>query len=155
MALRSARDISNWLLMWADEEEGEDAGLTNLKLQKLLYYAQGHYLAQAGTPLFRDTIQAWAHGPVVPSEYHRLKAYGSGPISLDAASPEDFDWDAYRDIEGHLIKVWNTYGKYAAWALREKTHQEAPWLDAFDAAAHNVVISNDSMERFFRSLSAK
>lgn len=155
MALRSARDISNWLLMWADEEEGEDAGLTNLKLQKLLYYAQGHYLAQAGKPLFRDTIQAWAHGPVVPAEYHRLKEYGSGPISLDAASPEDFDWDAYRDIEGHLIKVWNTYGKYAAWALREKTHQEAPWLDAFDAGAHNVVISNDSMERFFRSLSAK
>lgn len=153
MAIRSAREISDWLLLWADEEEGEDAGLTNLKLQKLLYYAQGHHLANTGDPLFEDPIQAWAHGPVVPSEYHRLKEYGSGPIDVDAAVRDDFDWDAYRDIEAHLIKTWNTYGKYAAWALREKTHREAPWLEAFDGDTWNPLISKRRMREFFQSLS--
>ena len=149
---RAARDISNWLLMWADQAEGEDAGVTNLKLQKLLYYAQGHHLALTAEPLFTDPIQAWAHGPVVPAEYHRLKTYGSGPISLDSAVPDDFDWDSFRDVEDHLVKIWNTYAKYAAWALREKTHREAPWLEAFESGAHNVEISHTSMRTYFGSL---
>ena len=144
-----ATDIANWFLMWADDEEGEDAGLTNLKLQKLLYYAQGHHLGAKGHPLFEDEIQAWAHGPVVPSEYHRLKVYGRGPIDVDAAVGGTFDWDDYRDVEDHLIRVWNTYGKYAAWALREKTHREAPWLNAFNDQERHIVISHEAMRGFF------
>lgn len=55
--------------------------VTNLKLQKLLYYAQGFHLAVYGEPLFEEEIQAWAHGPVIPSVYNRLKRYGY--FSLD------------------------------------------------------------------------
>lgn len=149
MGTRSAEGIANWFLMWADEQTGEDTGLTNLKLQKLLYYAQGHYLAAHGQPLFADEIQAWAHGPVVPREYHRLKRYGADPIDVDQAVPESFDWDEYRDVEDHLIRVWNTYGKYAAWALRERTHREAPWRDAFDDSGRHIVISQDALRDFF------
>ncbi|MBO9522132.1 MAG: SocA family protein [Nocardioidaceae bacterium] len=150
----TARDIANWFLAWADELEGDDAGLTNLKLQKLLYYAQGHYLARSGTALFADPIEAWAHGPVVKSEYHRLKLYGNGAIDVDNAIPEDFDWDTFRDVEDHLIRVWNSYGKYAAWALREKTHREAPWLDAFIAGERNIVIPQDALRTYFEGVEA-
>ncbi|TQS42908.1 DUF4065 domain-containing protein [Cryptosporangium phraense] len=135
--------------MWADEETGEDPGLTNLKLQKLLYYAQGHYLGEHGKPLFSDEIQAWAHGPVVPNEYHRLKHFGAGPIDTERAVAESFDWDDYRDVEQHLIKVWNTYAKYAAWALRQRTHSERPWKEAFDRGEWNMVISQDALREFF------
>jgi uncharacterized phage-associated protein len=39
--------------------------ISNLKLQKLLYYAQGFYLAIYGKALFEEDIVAWEHGPVV------------------------------------------------------------------------------------------
>lgn len=148
MARHTARDIANWLLMWADAQEGDDAGVTNLKLQKLLYYSQGHFLAERGEALFDDPIEAWAHGPVVKSEYHRLKGYSNGAIDVDDVVPDDFDWGAYRDVEQHLMAVWNTYGQYAAWALREKTHKEAPWLNAFNGD-HNVQITQDALRDFF------
>lgn len=148
MARHSARDIANWLLMWAEAQEGDDAGLTNLKLQKLLYYAQGHFLGERGDALFSDPIEAWAHGPVVKAEYHRLKGYGNGAIDVDEAVTDDFNWDDFRDVEQHLIAVWNTYGQYAAWALREKTHREAPWLNAFNGE-RNVLITEDALRDFF------
>lgn len=148
MARRTARDIANWLLMWAEAQEGEDAGMTNLKLQKLLYYAQGHFLGEHGQPLFGEPIEAWAHGPVVKGEYHRLKHFGNGAIDTDEAVPETFNWDDYRDVEQHLVSIWTTYGHYAAWALREKTHREAPWRDAFNGE-RGVVITTEALSDFF------
>jgi hypothetical protein len=57
-----AMTIAKWFVAWAEAGDA-DADLSNLKLQKLLYYAQGHYLARTGTPLFPETIEA---GPTVP-----------------------------------------------------------------------------------------
>lgn len=147
--MHTADKISDWFLAWAEEE---DAELSNLKLQKLLYYAQGHALAQTGKPLFSDRIEAWAHGPVVPKVYRRFKDCGSNPIDPDTYLPEAFDWDEYRDVEDQLIRIWNTYGKYAAWVLRNKTHKEAPWLSTFNADNRSAVISTDKMTNYFASV---
>ena len=54
-----AQTVAKWFIAWA-EAEGEE--LSNLKLQKLLYYAQGHFLAERQGLLFSDQIQAWSHG---------------------------------------------------------------------------------------------
>jgi uncharacterized phage-associated protein len=78
--------IAKWFIAWTGQVE--EARLSNLKLQKLLYYAQGHYLATAGQPLFDDRIQAWSHGPVVPTVYHEYKKFGRDNIVLDDA--DDF-----------------------------------------------------------------
>lgn len=143
----TARQIAEWFLAWADE--AEDAGVSNLKLQKLLYYAQGHHLGDTGAPLFRDEFQAWSHGPVIPSLYRDFKAYGSASIDADDEVRDDFDWDSYRDIETHLMKIWNTYGQFDAWRLRNMTHRESPWLDTFDDGQRNVLIPKESMRSFF------
>ena len=87
-AAYGAELIGRWFAAWA---EAEDAEVSNLELQKLLYYAQGHHLAERGTPLFDDEIQAWSHGPVVKDVYHRLKHFGSGNVVLPDA--DDFTWD--------------------------------------------------------------
>ncbi len=71
-----ARDIARWFIAWA---ENVDAEVSNLKLQKLLYYAQGHRLGATGEPLFSDPIQAWAHGPVVAEVYHAYKEESDRP----------------------------------------------------------------------------
>jgi uncharacterized phage-associated protein len=84
----SALTIAKWFIAWAEAEEEE---LSNLKLQKLLYYAQGHHLARFGHALFEEPIQAWSHGPVVPGVYHEYKWAGAGPLTLPDDDP--FRWD--------------------------------------------------------------
>ena len=147
MTQKKAIDIARWFIAWA---ENIDAELSNLKLQKMLYYAQGHHLGKRGEPLFRDDMEAWAHGPVVRSVYHTYKDFGKSPIDPDEALA-DFDWDNYKDIESFLIDVWDRYGALAAWALRERTHRESPWKDAFDADELRTVIPKDAIETYFAS----
>lgn len=71
----SALTVAKWFLWYNDKIlEEEDADLiSNLKLQKLLYYAQGCYLALKNEPLFNEQIVNWAHGPVVEEIYHKYK----------------------------------------------------------------------------------
>lgn len=151
----TARQLADWFLAWAEDVEGDDAGLTNLKLQKLLYYAQGHYLGREGAPLFCDPIQAWAHGPVVPDVYHAFKRCGRGAIDAEAVLGSSFNWDDYSDVHDHLMSVWNTYGGYSAWTLREKTHREAPWIDAFEPDERSREITQDAMAKYFAPLSCR
>ncbi len=146
MGTHTALDVATWFLAWA---EGEDAPVSNLKLQKLLYYAQGHHLAANHNVLFDDRIEAWAHGPVVPAVYHEFKRCGSGPILFDDRMAAEFDWDDYRDVEKLLIRVWNTYAPYDAWALRNRTHAETPWIEAFSPDERRIEITKDSLEAFF------
>jgi len=145
----SASTIAKWFVAWA---EAEAADVSNLKLQKLLYYAQGHHLALRDQPLFSDAIQAWSHGPVVPAIYREYKRFGSGDVHLD--DDDGFRWE---DVDGRtaqfLIRTWNTYGGYAAWRLRNMTHDEPPWRDAFRPNVNNVVIPQDALKAFFKTRS--
>jgi len=139
--------IAKWFIAWAEEEDESD--LSNLKLQKLLYYAQGHHLASHGTPLFKDEIQAWSHGPVVPIVYHEYKRFGSDDVVLPDDDPFEFS-DIDDDTSVFLSKVWNTYGGYAAWRLRNMTHEERPWKDHFDGR-RSVVIPKGELKRYFEA----
>ncbi|MET7770192.1 type II toxin-antitoxin system antitoxin SocA domain-containing protein [Nocardia sp. NPDC005366] len=144
-----ARDVARWFIAWA---ENIDASISNLKLQKLLYYAQGHHLARTQQPLFSDEIQAWAHGPVVPDVYHEYKHFGSNGIDADQVLDDTFTWDDYKEIQDCLLETWDTYGSLAAWALRDKTHTEPPWREAFEeGAGRNNVITTGRLFKFFTS----
>ena len=132
----SAMTVAKWFVAWA---EAEDADLSNLKLQKLLYYAQGHHLARTGEPLFHETIEAWSHGPVVPQVYRAFKEFGSSDIRLPEL--DTFRWDQVDpDTADFLILVWNTYGEFAAWRLRNMTHEDAPWKANFKPGERNLHI---------------
>lgn len=56
----TAIEVARYFLALQDEDAGE--GISNLKLQKLLYYAQGIYLAMEGKSLFPERIEAWTYG---------------------------------------------------------------------------------------------
>ncbi|MFK5281891.1 Panacea domain-containing protein, partial [Lacticaseibacillus paracasei] len=66
----TAMNAARYFLSKQDQEEPD---ISNLKLLKLLYYAQGTCLALLDRPLFSETIEAWRHGPVVPSVYQAFK----------------------------------------------------------------------------------
>ena len=145
MAQYTALEVAKWFTKWADFN---DADMTNMKLQKLLYYAQGQYLAEHEEPLFDEDIEAWSHGPVVPSIYRAFKENGSGDIP---AAP-DFDLSSIDpDTTQFLQKIWNTYGGIAAWKLRDMTHGEDPWATRFAEAERNTVIPKDALQRWFAS----
>lgn len=73
-----AQDVAERLIY---EARQRDIEMTPMKLQKLLYYAQGYSLGMNGDPLFSEEIQAWQHGSVVPVVYKIYSKYGSNVIT--------------------------------------------------------------------------
>jgi len=106
---------------------GGNNDLTNLKLQKLLYFFQVESIKNNGKALFDDKIEAWQYGPVVPSIYNELSQFGAYVIT-------DFDTDttASNDLSdgecSFINKMFEKYNKYSAWALVQMTHKKgSPW----------------------------
>lgn len=125
----------------------EDAGdlISNLKLQKLMYYAQGLYLAVHDAPIFPERIEAWRHGPVVPELYYAKKDFGSGPLP----KPENIDFSKYDDATRSILdEVYSVFGQFSAWKLANMTHEEEPWKEA---AQDSSEISHESLKMFFRT----
>lgn len=141
-----ALDIAKKLIFKAqnDEPNGGER-LTNLKLQKLLYYQQGFHLAFFGTPLFAEDVEAWMYGPVVPAVYDEYSAYGSSalpevkePVSLSGDEEELFN------------EVYDAYREFSAIGLMNRTHSERPWLDAVPHD-RGTVITQESMMAYFKT----
>jgi uncharacterized phage-associated protein len=137
-----AHDVAKYFVSLVDEEAGDS--ISNLKLQKLLYYAQGFNLAVYGKPLFNEQIKAWIHGPVVPQVYHLYKDYGSGPIPVEPVNLDDYS----PQVRELLDEVYAVYGQFSASKLRDLTHGEPPWKNTPQSGA----ISQESMAEFFKTL---
>lgn len=136
-------DVAKYFLSLTNEDEGDL--ISNLKLQKLVYYAQGFHLALYDVSLFEEDIYAWVHGPVVPELYHEYKVYGSGHVPR----PEEFDFSVLdKNTRELLDEVYDTFGQFSAWKLRNMTHEEPPWRDASD---RREVITHESLKEYFKT----
>ena len=121
----SAKDVADYFLTKASFNDDD---ITNLKLQKLLYYAQGFHLALFDKELFNEKIEAWIHGPVCPDVYHEFKDYGANIIS-DYQISKDFDKIFSKEQLEFLDEIYEVFGQYSAWKLRNMTHEEPPWIN--------------------------
>ena len=81
--MADVQDVARFFIDLAKRQNDLDRGdlMTNLRLQKLLYFAQGWHLARFGRPLFDASIEAWPYGPAVPEAYRAYKEYGREGIS--------------------------------------------------------------------------
>ena len=142
-------DIAICFLKIVDRDSGST--ITPLKLQKILYYTQGWYLAINGKELFKEDFEAWAHGPANPGIYDKYKKYGRDSIDYPNESPK-----INKEILDFLYTIWNTYGIYDGKYLETLTHSEAPWIEARkrgncqDGDSCNEIITKDSMKEFFK-----
>lgn len=139
-----ALDIAKKLICLAQNDEPNGGELlTNLKLQKLLYYQQGFHLAFFGTPLFDESVESWMYGPVVPSVYDEYSKYGSAslPVTTQAITLTD-------DEERLFNEVFDAYREFSAIGLMNKTHSERPWIEAVPHD-RGTVITQDSMKAYF------
>lgn len=149
MAVTTANQVANYILTFS-QESGDC--FTNLKLQKLLYYAQAWYLALYDEPLFDDEIEAWVHGPVVRSVYNEFKKFEAQPISIKVSKS-----NLPAKVQKHLQEILKVFGGYSSYQLELMTHREAPWINArkglaMDESCKNPISLTD-MKKFYRKLS--
>jgi uncharacterized phage-associated protein len=142
----NVHDIANKIILRTDNEKGDI--ISNLKLQKLLYYMQGYHLAFFNEKLFEDRLEAWTYGPVVPEAYHRFKEFGPKGIILDPNVYQEIKLNA--EQEDMFDQVLNEYGKFSAIKLMEMTHKETPWKEASEKP--DKIISTETMKNFFAKL---
>ena len=139
------RSIANLLL---DEAGRLAIAVTNLSLQKLLYFAHGLSLIEAGKPLVSGYFEAWQHGPVHPLVYRAFKDAGRTPIRIRAkgvdvvtgqskALPVVDNPQALRFI----LKVLIAYGRLSPGSLIDVTHaKDGPWDYIVRRSRHSVVL---------------
>jgi len=119
-------DIANKIIANTDSNHGET--ISNLKLQKMLYYLQGFFIAVFNRKLFEEPIEAWQYGPVVRDVYFHFKDFGSASISLNEGETiidlTETETELYRE-------VMEEYGQFSAIKLMHMTHEELPWKKTF------------------------
>lgn len=160
--MATAFDVANFFIEMANSEE--EGAITNLKLNKLMYYAQGCFLARTGRRLFDEDIVAWQYGPAIPVVYRKYHVCGRNPIQV---ADEDYDASVFSDEEMEaMLDVLRERGIYTAAALVERTHRVGtPWQkteqrhtisdelikDYFQTPAHEIprfkVDSSDAVDK--------
>ncbi len=144
----TASEVASYII--AEFHASEDL-ITNMKVQKLLYYVQGWHLGLYGIPVFADEFQAWVHGPVQYEVWKEYQGYSGGPITNSIEEPR---------FEQHLIKhieqVLECYGGETAFTLELMTHKEWPWIEArndlpSDVPSQNIILI-ETMKEYFTKL---
>ena len=135
--------------------------ISNLKLQKILYFIQAQFLVDTNKPCFKEKIEAWNFGPVVPEAYHAFKQFGASNIpsistyleydrnNLWTARTKTFDRNIIsRKDRTRIENVINIFSEYSATELVELTHNQSPWQEAYHLG-ENREITIESIRRYF------
>lgn len=107
--------------------------ISNLQLQKIMYFIQKSYLKSTGSPAFSDVIEAWQFGPVVPVVYYHYCGYGAMYITENhdnsSINPED------REKFDDVILAKRSVNP---WDLVEETHKSGgAWDKVFENGIGN------------------
>lgn len=132
--------------------------ITNLSLQKLLYYVKGFSYLMLGKDIIEEECEAWAYGPVISYIYDKYKKLGNGMI------PDYDDAIDYSSLLTHEeIKVLDhtvdCLGIFNGTVLMKMTHKERPWLEARSGipefAPSRNVIREKAIFDYFKEIDRK
>lgn len=154
----SVLDVCRHTINYSNDKE---YGISNLKLQKVLYFIQAYFLISASEQCFKERIEAWDFGPVVPEAYREYKQFGSSNIPKILYYVErdysDF-WNSkvksYNDdviIDGdkkRIEAVVDRFADYSATDLVEITHNQDPWKNAYIPFRNNEITPKAIKEYF-------
>jgi uncharacterized phage-associated protein len=107
----TASDVADYIIVF---HHAKGQKITQLKIQKLLYYAQAWFLGLHGCEIFAEEIEAWVHGPVVPSVRARYRDLRWSPLPVPVTAPE-----IPPNIQAHVNKVLAVYGPLSAYELEQ------------------------------------
>ncbi len=124
--------------------------VTNLRLQKLLYFIQVYFWGAFGRPCFNEELRAWKYGPVVVEVYERYKFFGSlsiiqeSIVNSHSLIPNEEDRIAIEQVLDSLRNLSTN-------SLVDFSHRQSPWKDAYQTPESDI-ISNESIQRFVHEL---
>lgn len=154
----SAILIAKWFLLYNNaemrlkeiEEEAYE-GISSLKLQKLLYYAQGIAVALTDSPLFDEPIYAWKHGPVVESVHQEYKQFGKENIEVELTQQDEAEINQMDNLTNEILHLtYDNFAIYTVWQLRNMTHEKgSPWYNTVRNSGLNSEIPLDSIKEYF------
>ncbi|PSR18173.1 hypothetical protein C8255_08870 [filamentous cyanobacterium CCP3] len=133
----------------------KDPSVTQLKIQKLVYYAQAWSVVFRGQPLFDEAVEAWSNGPAVRSVWKEFNCYGKESVPL----PQGSSLSVLPPDQIQLLEmVWEKYGSFSATELWALSHSEAPWIEARgDIPVHEKSqseITADSMKSYYSNFAS-
>ena len=121
----TALEIARYII---DKCYKDDFLISNLQLQKILYYLQVHFLKNEKEPLFKDDIEAWTYGPVVPNVYYHYSMYGGKEICEKYDDVVSFK-PKNKKIINRIIEEKR---EWLPWDVVEDTHAEGKaWFRIF------------------------
>lgn len=154
----SAVEIAAYFVKRAIEE---GSAITQMKVQKVVYFAHGYHLAKTGNPLIREKFQAWKFGPVVPAIYDAFKTYGSQPIATgDYLLPNTISVKAAlsvnRDLKESLDGTWVITKELDALKLSAWSHEKnGPWAKYYVEGVNDIDIDNNTIKEYFSEVLKK
>jgi uncharacterized phage-associated protein len=153
-----AETIANVFLRFARED---GRGISHMKIQKLLYFAQGHAMSLLDAELISENCQAWDYGPVYPNVYRHLKKYGASAVRSEIMDEEDaerFDPAQATEVRPFLRVVWSRYGELDGLRLSELSHvTNGPWARTrrMSHGYWRSVIDKALIREYFTGLSSR
>ena len=125
-----AIDLANYIV---DKCIKDNAPITNLQLQRILYFVQKKFLKR-GSQAFSDYIEAWKCGPVVPNVYFYFCGFGAMPIQISRAAVPNLSTD--KNIINSIVE---TKRDLDSWVTAKETHKGA-WLKVYNNGKGNQCI---------------
>lgn len=164
MNTRSAAAVANMFLSMG---ERDGVPISQMKLQKLLFYAHSWHLAIKNEPLFDEDFEAWPWGPVVRDVYNQTRRFGSGPVldrlsHLERTGTNVLDWRfappppiSDRATRDFLEDVWRSHKDFSAIQLSNSTHADGePWTivkQRYGSLDGKPTIPNDLIASVFKA----
>ncbi len=151
-------DVCRYVINYSNDK---DYGISNLKLQKVLYFVQAYFLISTPEQCFKERIEAWDFGPVVPEAYREYKQFGSSNIpsvsyyvemnyeDLWNSKVKKFRNEIISDSDKKRVEaVVDRFSDYSATELVEITHHQAPWMDVYVPYRNNEITPQAIKEYF-------
>lgn len=138
----SALDVAKYVI---NHEISQGRSVTNLRLQKLLYFVQAKVLMETDNPCFEDEMQAWEYGPVVPVVYQAYAKYRNFAIE-----EQKNVIDIAQDIKNYIQDILNYFANTQTFELVQITHGQKPWIEA-RAKGNRQPISIDTIREYFNN----
>lgn len=142
--------VANFLLNLARQQSVD---INNIKLQKLMYFSNGFYLARTRKPLLKEGFSAWSNGPVLPFFYDKVNYQFKGGRIAGSFSADDAV--ASSSQAATIIRtVWNRYGRHSVARLVNISHKTgSPWAHVWNGGTGYLkLIPTSRIQSYFRQL---
>lgn len=133
----------------------KQGSISNMKLQKLLFYTESVFMAVTNKSLFEEKFEAWRHGPVLPVVYHTFKKYSALRSKIPyTVESTDLALDLPENYVNLIDQVIEIFGRHDGDVLRNNSHKEEPYKIARigipEGASSNVKMDKTEVKKYYR-----